>query len=76
MREGFGMPYVGCTGKSQQEDILSLLISDLPPKCASVTAGNEPPFPAGFYRCIGEPCFVYGFMPPVFPGTLCLLQSP
>lgn len=47
MREGFGMPYIGSTSKSQQEGILFLMLSKLPPKCTSVPTRNEASFPVG-----------------------------
>lgn len=72
MREGFGMPYIGSTSKSQQEGILSFLVSDLPPERTSVTTRNEPAFPAG---CNTSLAFIDALVRCVLFMVLCCLFS-
>lgn len=72
MREGFGMPYIGSSSKSQQEGILSFLVSDLPPECTSVTSRNEPSFPAG---CNTSLAFINALVRCVLFMVLCCLFS-
>lgn len=72
MREGFGMSYIGSSSKSQQEGILSLLVSDLPPKHTSVTTRNEPSFPAGGNTSLA---FINALVSGVLFMVLCHLFS-
>ena len=72
MREGFGMPYIGSTNKSQQEGLLSFLLSNLPLKCTSVPTRNEPSFSAG---CNTSLAFIIALVRCVLFMVLCHLFS-
>lgn len=75
------MPYIGSSSKSQQEGILSLLVSYLPPKYTNVTTRNEPSFPAGCNTSLAfinalVSCVLFRVLRIYFPRDIMLATQP